>query len=77
MALERRTGKSGRVYWWKVPMSKFEPSAPVIGMSGIDVPVEKPADPVNVKEPTIRTPHEQQLNLLQNINIVSIFGRIL
>ena len=23
MALERRTGKNGRVYWWKVPMSKY------------------------------------------------------
>ena len=69
MALEKREGKDGRSYWWKVPMSKFELSAPVMGMSGIDVPVEKTADPVNVKESTIRTPHKQQLNILQNINI--------
>ena len=24
MALEKRSGKGGRVYWWKVPMSEFE-----------------------------------------------------
>ena len=24
MALERRTGKSGRTYWWKVPIDVFE-----------------------------------------------------
>ena len=24
MALERREGKNGRIYWWKVPMSAFE-----------------------------------------------------
>ena len=23
MALERREGKGGRIYWWKVPMDKF------------------------------------------------------
>ena len=39
MALEKREGKSGRTYWWKVPMSEFEVnSAPVIDVSGIDVP---------------------------------------
>ena len=39
MALEKREGKGGRTYWWKVPMSKFdETSAPVIDVSGIDVP---------------------------------------
>ena len=24
MALEKREGKGGRTYWWKVPMSEFE-----------------------------------------------------
>ena len=39
MALEKREGKGGRTYWWKVPMSEFESSAaPVIDVSGIDVP---------------------------------------
>ena len=39
MALEKREGKGGRTYWWKVPMSEFEAtSAPVIDLSGIDVP---------------------------------------
>ena len=39
MALERRTGKAGRVYWWKVPMSEFEATtAPVIDVSSVDVP---------------------------------------
>ena len=39
MALEKREGKRGRTYWWKVPMSEFEAtSAPVIDVSGIDVP---------------------------------------
>ena len=38
-ALEKREGKGGRTYWWKVPMSEFEATAaPVIDMSGIDVP---------------------------------------
>ena len=41
MALERRGGKGGRVYWWKVPMREFEASsAPVIDVSSIDVPEE-------------------------------------
>ena len=39
MALEKREGKGGRTYWWKVPMSEFESTAaPVIDVSGIDVP---------------------------------------
>ena len=38
-ALEKREGKGGRTYWWKVSMSEFEATAaPVIDMSGIDVP---------------------------------------
>ena len=39
MALERREGKGGRTYWWKVPMSEFEAtSAPVFDTSSIEVP---------------------------------------
>jgi len=39
MALERRTGKGGRTYWWKVPMDMFESSsAPIIDVSSVDVP---------------------------------------
>ena len=39
MALERRTGKAGRVYWWKVPMSEYEATtAPVVDVSSVDVP---------------------------------------
>ena len=39
MALERRTGKNGRIYWWKVPMSQFEStSAPVFDTSSVEVP---------------------------------------
>ena len=39
MALERRTNKSGRYYWWSVPMSVFETtSAPVIDVSSVEVP---------------------------------------
>ena len=47
MALERRTGKSGRTYWWKVPMDVYEnTSAPVIDVSSVDVP-EDHADMLN------------------------------
>ena len=47
MALEKREGKSGRTYWWKVPMDVFETtSAPVIDVSSIDVP-EDHADMLN------------------------------
>ena len=39
MALERREGKGGRIYWWKVPMDLYEStSVPVIDTTGIDVP---------------------------------------
>ena len=37
MALERRTGKNDRVYWWKVPMSEFE-QVIVPDVSSVDVP---------------------------------------
>ena len=47
MALEKREGKTGRTYWWKVPMSEFEvASAPVIDTSGIDIPSDH-ADMLN------------------------------
>jgi len=39
MALERRTGKTGRTYWWKVDMSEFEKtSVPVFDESSSDIP---------------------------------------
>ena len=42
MALERRTGKNGRTYWWKVPMDVFEasdkPTMP--DMSSVDIPTD-------------------------------------
>jgi len=42
MALERREGKNGRIYWWKVPMEMFDattkPTMP--DMSSVDVPSE-------------------------------------
>ena len=39
MALEKREGKGGRTYWWKVPMSEFESlSVPVFDVSSVDVP---------------------------------------
>ena len=41
MALEQRVNKSGKNYWWSVPMSEFEvTTAPVIDVSGIDIPSE-------------------------------------
>ena len=41
MALERRTGKNGRTYWWKVPMSQFETvSVPEFDVSSVDVPTD-------------------------------------
>ena len=42
MALEQRTGKNGRIYWWKVPMEMYEattkPTMP--DMSSVDVPTD-------------------------------------
>jgi nitric oxide reductase NorQ protein len=42
MALERREGKNGRIYWWKVPMEMFDATtAPVMpDMSTVDVPTD-------------------------------------
>ena len=39
MALELRTGKTGKTYWWKVPMSEFETSSvPEFDVSSIEIP---------------------------------------
>jgi len=39
MALEKREGKNGREFWWKVPMSEFESSsAPIFDVSSIEIP---------------------------------------
>jgi len=41
MALERREGKTGKTYWWKVPMSEFEVSSvPEFDVSSVEVPEE-------------------------------------
>ena len=39
MALERRSGKGGRVYWWKVPMSEFE-KVVIPEVSNVDIPTD-------------------------------------
>ena len=39
MALERREGKNGRIYWWQVDMSQFEANqTPNIDISSVEVP---------------------------------------
>ena len=40
MALEQRTGKGGRTYWWKVPMEKFEATShiPTVDSSEVVIP---------------------------------------
>ena len=39
MALEQRVNKSGKNYWWVVPMSEFEAgSAPIFDTSSVEVP---------------------------------------
>ena len=39
MALERREGKNGRIYWWQVDMSQFESNqTPNIDISSVEVP---------------------------------------
>ena len=37
MALERREGKNGRIYWWKVPMEMFDATTtpPIPDMSSV------------------------------------------
>ena len=40
MALEQRVNKSGKTYWWAVPMSEYEATTkPVVPTSSVDVPV--------------------------------------
>ena len=40
MALERRTGKTGKTYWWKVSMDNFKstPNFPTVNTSEVEVP---------------------------------------
>ena len=39
MALEQRVNKSGKNYWWVVPMSEFEAnSAPIFDVSSVEIP---------------------------------------
>jgi nitric oxide reductase NorQ protein len=40
MALERRTGKNGRVYWWKVPMEMFESSITPVVSTSVEIPTD-------------------------------------
>jgi nitric oxide reductase NorQ protein len=41
MALERRTGKGGRVYWWKVPMDVYESTTlDTTSNMSVEVPAE-------------------------------------
>jgi len=42
MALERREGKGGRTYWWKVPMEVFESTTMDLtsNMSSVEVPTD-------------------------------------
>ena len=40
MALEQRVNKSGKNYWWAVPMDMYEATTrPVVPTSSVDVPV--------------------------------------
>ena len=40
MALERRTGKTGKTYWWKVSMDNFKstPNSPIVNTNEVEVP---------------------------------------
>jgi len=40
MALEQRVNKSGKNYWWAVPMSVYEQTATPVLVSSVDVPQE-------------------------------------
>ena len=43
MALEQRSGKGGRVYWWKVPMSQFDSAGATLSAppaAEVNVPTE-------------------------------------
>ena len=51
MALEQRVNKSGKTYWWAVPMSEYEATTrPVVPTSSVDVPAE----------------HDEVLNFIHN-----------
>ena len=40
-ALEQRVNKSGKNYWWAVPMSEFESTTtPVVDLSQVEVPTD-------------------------------------
>ena len=51
MALEKREGKGGRIYWWKVPLSEFEASSVDVTSN---MSVEIPSD------------HEEVLNFIHS-----------
>jgi len=51
MALEKREGKGGRTYWWKVPMSEFE-------LTSVDVTSNMSVE--------IPTDHEEVLNFIHS-----------
>jgi nitric oxide reductase NorQ protein len=51
MALEKRIGKGGRTYWWKVPMSEFE-------LTSVDVTSNMSVE--------IPTDHEEVLNFIHS-----------
>ena len=41
MRLEQRVNKSGKTYWWAVPMDMYEATTrPVVPTSSVDVPVD-------------------------------------
>ena len=40
MALERREGKNGRIYWWTVPMENFESVNPAPMPTNVEVPTD-------------------------------------
>ena len=51
MALEQRVNKSGKTYWWAVPMSEYEATTkPVVPTSSVETPVG----------------HEEVLNFIHN-----------
>ena len=53
MALEQRSGKGGRVYWWKVPMSQFDSAG-----STLNTP---PSSDVEIP-----SGHEEVMNFISN-----------
>ena len=57
LALERRTGKTGKVFWKKVPMQLYE------DMVGTDVTFQ---EPVNTAEVEVPAGHEELMEFIQN-----------